>query len=152
MKYTPGTLRLLGYTKRGTNWNDFITKTMATWYKFSPDHSVSCFAWINNANHRNSQGTTHGGALMTYMDYCMSAAVWDLSGGKAAYTIELNNQFVRPARIVRWLFAEVRPISITDVVELEGVVRVNDPTGMIVLKSLGKFTLPKELKILDDSE
>ena len=152
MKYTPGSLRLLGYTRRSGHWQDFITKTMATWYKFSPDHSVSQFAWVNNANHRNSQGTTHGGALMTYMDYCMSAAVWDLSGGKAAFTIELNNQFIRPARITRWLFAEVRPTSITDVVELEGVVRVNDPTGMIVLKSFGRFTLPKTLKVIDDAE
>lgn len=152
MKYTPGSLRLLGYTRRSGHWQDFITKTMATWYKFSPDHSVSQFAWVNNANHRNSQGTTHGGALMTYMDYCMSAAVWDLSGGKAAFTIELNNQFIRPARITRWLFAEVRPTSITDVVELEGVVRVNDPTGMIVLKSFGRFTLPKTLKVIDDVE
>jgi uncharacterized protein (TIGR00369 family) len=152
MKYTPGSLRLLGYTRRSGHWQDFITKTMTTWYKFSPDHSVSQFAWVNNQHHRNSQGTTHGGALMTYMDYCMSAAVWDLSGGKAAFTIELNNQFIRPARITRWLFAEVKPTSITDVVELEGVVRVNDPTGMIVLKSFGRFTLPKTLKVIDDAE
>ena len=152
MKYSPAALQLLGYSKRSTVWNDFVTKTMATWYKFSPDHSVSYFAWINNAHHRNSQGTTHGGALMTYMDYCMSAAVWDLSGGKAAYTIELNNQFIRPARIVRWIFAEVRPIIISDVIELEGLLRVNDPTGMIVLKSYGKFTLPKELKMLDNDK
>ena len=152
MKYSPASLQLLGYTKRSPVWDDFVTKTMATWYKFSPDHTVSQFAWVNNSNHRNSQGTTHGGALMTYIDYCMAAAVWDLSGGKAAFTIELNNQFIRPARITRWLFAEVRPTSITDVIELEGVVRANDPTGMIVMKSYGKFTLPKELKMLDNDE
>ena len=152
MKYSPGVLHLLGYTKRSAIWNDFVTRTMVTWYKFSDDHSISQFAWVNNANHRNSHGTTHGGALMTYMDYCMSAAVWDLSGGKAGFTIELNNQFIRPARITRWLFAEVRPISVSDVIELEGVVRANNPTGMIVLKSSGKFTLPKELKIIDDDE
>ena len=89
---------------------------------------------------------------MTYMDYCMAAHVWDLSGGKTAYTIELNNQFIRPARITRWLFAEVKATNITDIIELEGVVRANDPTGMLVLKSFGRFTLPKELKIIDDED
>ena len=152
MKYSPAALELLGYTRRSEKWDDFVSKTMATWFKFTPDHSESNFAWVNNEHHRNSQGVTHGGALMTYMDYCMSAAVWDLSGGKAAYTIELNNQFIRPARIVRWIFAEVRPTIISDVIELEGILRVNDPTGMIVLKSYGKFTLPKELKMLDNDE
>jgi len=150
MQYSPASLKLLGYTRRPEHWNDFITKTMATWYKFSPDHSVSEFAWVNNPHHRNTQGTTHGGALMTFMDYCMAAHVWDLSGGKVAYTIELNNQFIRPARITRWLFAEVRPISVGETIELEGIVKVNNPTGMIVLKSFGRFTLPKELKIIDD--
>jgi acyl-coenzyme A thioesterase PaaI-like protein len=152
MKYTPGSLRLLGYTRRSNHWQDFVTKTMATWYKFSPDHSVSYFAWVNNPHHRNTQGTTHGGALMTYMDYCMSAHVWDLSGGKAAYTMELNNRFIRPARITRWLFGEVTPIAVGDTIELAGEIRANDPTGMVVLESYGKFTLPRPLKILDDNE
>ena len=152
MKYTPASLRLLGYTRRSTDWQDFVTKTMATWYRFSPDHSVSSFAWVNNPHHRNAQGTTHGGALMTYMDYCMSAHVWDLSGGRAAYTMELNNRFIRPARITRWLFAEVKHIIVGEVIELAGQVRANDPTGMLVLESFGRFTLPKQLKIIDDED
>jgi len=152
MKYSPESLRLLGYTRRSDHWNDFITKTMATWYKFSPDHQTSQFAWINNSHHKNVQGTTHGGALMTFMDYCMSAHVWDITRGKVAYTIELNNQFIRPARITRWLFAEVSTITVGDTIELNGIMRVNDPTGMLVLKSYGKFTLPKELKIIDDDD
>lgn len=150
MKYSPSSLQLLGYTRRAENWNDFVSKTMATWYKFSADHSVSKFAWVNNPHHRNSQGVTHGGALMTFMDYCMAAHVWDLSGGKSGYTIELNNQFVRPARINRWLFAEVRATSVGETIELEGTINANDPTGMLILKSFGRFTLPKELKIIDD--
>lgn len=152
MKYSAASLRLLGFTRRQNHWNDFITNTLVTWYKFSADHSVSEFAWINHDYHRNTQGTTHGGALMTFMDYCMAAHVWDTTGGKVAWTVELNNQFIRPARITRWIFAEVRTIAISDQIELEGIVRVNDPTGMIVMKSFGKFTLPKELKMLDDDE
>jgi acyl-coenzyme A thioesterase PaaI-like protein len=152
MKYSPASLALLGYTRRGDHWNDFVTKTMATWYKFSPDHSVSHFAWVNNPHHRNSQGVTHGGALMTFMDYCMAAHVWDLSGGRTGYTIELNNQFIRPARITRWLFAEVRATSVGETIELQGTVSANDPTGMLILRSFGRFTLPKELKIIDDED
>jgi acyl-coenzyme A thioesterase PaaI-like protein len=149
MLYSPAALELLGYKKRGNEWNDFVSRTMATWYKFSPDHSVSQFAWVNNQHHRNTHGVTHGGALMTYMDYCMGASIWDLTGGKFAYTIELNNKFIRPARITRWLFASVRPIMSEDQIEVTGEVRANDPTGMVVLQSFGRFTLPKELKILD---
>jgi acyl-coenzyme A thioesterase PaaI-like protein len=152
MKYTPASLRILGYTRRSAHWQDFVSKTMATWYKFSPDHSVSHFAWVNNPHHRNAHGTTHGGALMTYMDYCMAAHVWDLSGGKDAYTMELNNRFVRPARITRWLFGEVRHVIVDNVIELAGQVRANDPTGMLIMESFGRFTLPKELKVIDDNE
>jgi acyl-coenzyme A thioesterase PaaI-like protein len=152
MKYSPAALKILGYTRRSDHWKDFVSKTMATWYKFSEDHSVSQFAWVNNPHHRNTQGTTHGGALMTFMDYCMSAHVWDLTGGKAAYTMELNNKFIRPARITRWIFAEVHHIRVEDTIELVGVVRVNDPNGMVVLESFGRFTLPKELKIIDDDD
>lgn len=151
MKYSPAALELLGYTRRSDKWNDFVTKTMATWYKFAPDHSECNFAWVNNEHHRNSQGVTHGGALMTYMDYCMSAAIWDLTGG-AAYTMQLDNQFLHPARIKRWLFCRVVPRGVGDVIELDGEIRANDPTGMPVLKSYGKFTLPKKPKILADGE
>jgi acyl-coenzyme A thioesterase PaaI-like protein len=152
MKYSPAGLKILGYTRRSDHWQDFVTKTMATWYKFSPDHSVSEFAWVNNPHHRNSQGTTHGGALMTFMDHCMSAHIWDMTGGKSAYTTELNNRFIRPARITRWIFAKVHHIQIEDTIELVGVARVNDPTGMVVMESFGRFTLPKTLKIIDDDE
>ena len=152
MKYSPAALDILGYTRRSEKWDDFVSKTMATWYRFSPDHSESNFAWVNNEHHRNSQGVTHGGALMTYMDYCMSAAIWDLTEGGAAYTMQLDNKFVHPARIKRWLFCRVVPRSVGDTIELDGEIRVNDPTGMLVLKSYGKFTLPKKPKVLADGE
>ena len=152
MKYSPAALELLGYTRRSDKWNDFVTKTMATWYKFSPDHSVCNFAWVNNEHHRNSQGVTHGGALMTYMDYCMSATIWDLTGGGSAYTMQLDNQFVHPARIKRWLFCRVVPRGVGDTIELDGEIRANDPTGMPILRSYGKFTLPKKPKVLADGE
>ena len=149
MKYSPKALEILGYTRRSKEWNDYVTKTMVTQFKYSEDHSESKIAWIKTESHRNSMGVTHGGALMTYMDYAMSASIWDLTGGGSAYTIELNNKFIRPARIQRWLFASVRPISVGDTIELEGDIRANDPTGMIVLKSYGKFTLPRQPKVLD---
>ena len=152
MKYSPAALEILGYTRRSDKWNDFVSKTMATWYKFSPDHSESNFVWINNEHHRNAQNVTHGGALMTFMDYCMGATIWDLTGGGFGYTVELNNQFRHPARIKRWIFCRVVPRKVGDVIELDGEMRANDPTGMPIMRSYGKFTLPKKLKILDDNE
>lgn len=150
MKYSPAALELLGYTRRSDDWNDFVSRTMATWYKFSPDHKESNFVWINNEHHRNAQGVTHGGALMTFMDYCMGATIWDLTGGGFGYTVELNNQFLHPARIKRWLFAKVTPLYIGDTIELEGTIRANDPEGMPIIRSFGRFTLPKKPKVLND--
>lgn len=152
MKYSPAALEILGYTRRSDKWNDFVSKTMATWYKFTPDNSESNFVWVNNDHHRNAQGVTHGGALMTFMDYCMGATLWDLTGGGFGYTMELNNQFIHPARIKRWIFCRVVPISVGNVIELSGEMRVNDPTGMPIMRSYGKFTLPKKPKVLDDNE
>lgn len=152
MKYSPAALEILGYTRRSDKWNDFVSKTMATWYKFTPDHSESNFVWVNNDHHRNAQGVTHGGALMTFMDYCMGATLWDLTGGGFGYTMELNNQFIHPARIKRWIFCRVVPISVGNLIELSGEMRVNDPTGMPIMRSYGKFTLPKKPKVLDDNE
>lgn len=149
MKYTQAGLRLLNYNLRSKHWNDFATHTLHAWYRFSPDHSVSDFAWYAHKGHRNVINTTHGGALMTYMDYAMSAAIWDLSGGLNAYTLQLNNEFVRAARIDRWLFAQVVPTVLADCIELNGTVRVNDTTGLLVMKSYGKFTLPRQPKMLD---
>lgn len=152
MKYSPAALEILGYTRRSDKWNDFVSKTMATWYKFTPDHSESNFVWVNNDHHRNAQNVTHGGALMTYMDYCMGATIWDLTRGGFGYTMELNNQFIHTARIKRWIFCRVVPRTVGDVIELDGEMRVNDPTGMPVMRSYGKFTLPKKPKVLDDGE
>lgn len=152
MKYSPAALELLGYTRRSDDWDDFVSRTMATWYKFSPDHSESNFVWVNNLHHRNTQGVTHGGALMTFMDYCMGATIWDLTNGGFAYTIELNNQFLHPARIKRWLFAKVVPKLIGETIELEGTIRANDPDGMPIIRSFGRFTLPKKPKMLDDGQ
>jgi acyl-coenzyme A thioesterase PaaI-like protein len=145
MRYTPAALRLLGYSLRGRHWNDFATHTMETWYKFSSDHSVSNFAWYSTEQHRNVMNVTHGGALVTYMDYAMAATIWDLTAGGNAWTISLNNEFVRPARTNRWLFAEVQIVSNNESIELEGTIRANNPNGMLVMRSFGKFTRPKNI-------
>lgn len=152
MKYSPAALRLLGYNLRSDKWDDFVSHTMQTWFKFSPDHSVSNFAWYNNDNHRNSMNVTHGGALMTFMDYCMAASIWDHTGGKSAYTIELNNKFIRPARIGRWIFGEIRIVEVSETITLEGRLNINDPDGMLILQSLGKFSLPKDSKTVDSTD
>lgn len=145
MKYTPAALRLLGYNLRSRHWNDFATHTMETWFRFSSDHSVSDFAWYSTKQHRNIMNVTHGGALATYMDYAMSAAIWDLTSGGNAWTISLNNEFLRPARTNRWLFAQVQIVSNADIIELAGTIRANDPTGTLVMRSFGKFTQPKHI-------
>ena len=152
MKYTPAALQLLGYHPRSNSWKDFVTYTMQTWFKFSQDHSVSEFAWYNNKYHRNTMNVTHGGALMTFMDQCMSATIWDLTGGQSAYTMQLDNKFVHPARLDRWIFCQVRPVEVGDTIKLEGEIHVNEPNGHLVLKSSGEFTLPKKLKVLDNTK
>jgi acyl-coenzyme A thioesterase PaaI-like protein len=152
MKFSSAALQILGYTRRSNTWNDFVTRAIPTWYKFSPDHIVSNFATYTTESHRNVMSVTHGGVLMTFMDYCMAAAVWDLTNGKNAFTIELNNRFVHTARLKRWLFGEIKIIEIGEIISLTGEIRANDPYGMLIMSSEGKFTLPKEPKRLDDSK
>jgi len=149
MMYSPAALRLLGYNLRSNVWDDFITHTMQTWFKFSPDHSESNFAWYSNEFHQNTLKITHGGALMAYMDYCMAAHVWDMTGGRHAVTTQMQNKFVRPARINRWLFGRVQLIEQGDTINLQGEIRANDPNGMLILDSIGEFVLPKDSKKLD---
>lgn len=151
MKYTPAALRLLNYNLRSRHWNDFATHTMETWFKFSADHTISDFAWYSTPQHRNIMNVTHGGALVTYMDYAMAASIWDITAGGNAWTVSLNNEFIRPARINRWLFAQVKTVTIDKFIELEGTVRVNDPTGTLVMRSFGKFTEPKGIDIENKS-
>lgn len=145
MKYTPAALRLLGYNLRSRHWNDFTSHTMETWFKFSDDHTISNFAWYSIPQHRNIMNVTHGGALATYMDYAMTASIWDITAGGNAWTVSLNNEFIKPARINRWLFAQVKTVKLGEFIELEGTIRVNDPDGMLVMRSFGKFTQPKHI-------
>lgn len=151
MLYTPSALRLLGYNLRSRHWNDFPSHIMEIWFKFSTDHTISEFAWYSTQQHRNVMNVTHGGALVTYMDYAMAASIWDITAGGNAWTVSLNNEFLRPAKINRWLFAQVKPMVVGDLIELEGSVRVNNSDGMLVMKSLGKFTRPKRADLENNS-
>jgi len=149
MKYSPAALRLLGYNLRSHVWEDFVANTMQTWFKFSIDHVESNFAWYTLSLHKNALNLTHGGALMTYMDYCMAAHIWDLTGGKQAVTTQMSNKFIRPARIGRWLFGRVQLVEQNDTIILHGEIHANDPDGMLILASQGEFILPKSTERLD---
>ena len=152
MLYSPGALKLLGYTPRKNSGNDYVSKTMQVWYRFDIAGDSNEFAWVNTQSHSNENGVTHAGAVLTYMDYAMSTTIHKITG-RWPYITELNNKFTSSARIVRWLFASITVITRTDEdIELNGRINAHHPDGMLVLQSTGKFNLPKLPKMLDNDE
>jgi uncharacterized protein (TIGR00369 family) len=49
--------------------------------------------------HVNMRGVIHGGMLMTFADLALGQAVWDATGRAPSVTINMQSQFLKPARV-----------------------------------------------------
>lgn len=56
------------------------------------------FALPLDSRHVNMRGVIHGGMLMTYADLALGAAVWDATGNAACVTMNMQSQFLKPAK------------------------------------------------------
>lgn len=142
-----------GYILR-EGWDDVIQRDMEIWYRFTEDRKVTHYAWFARRDHRNSAGTVHGGTLTTFLDHCMGSMCWFLTDGGYGWTMTLNMQFLRPARVDRWIFAEVRHLAGTGSnILLEGELRQGSLTGAKVAQGQGSFTVPgrKAKKAVDSA-
>ena len=49
--------------------------------------------------HVNMRGVIHGGMLMTFADLALGQAVWDATDHAPSVTINMQSQFLKPARV-----------------------------------------------------
>jgi len=56
------------------------------------------FAFRIDERHVNMRGILHGGMLMTFADMTLGWAVWDLTGNAPSVTLNMQTQFLKPAR------------------------------------------------------
>jgi uncharacterized protein (TIGR00369 family) len=57
------------------------------------------YAFLAEPRHVNLGGVVHGGMLMSFADDVLGMTVWEAAGRKPCTTVQLNTQFVSPARI-----------------------------------------------------
>ncbi len=56
------------------------------------------FALRIDARHVNMRGILHGGMLMTFADMTLGWAVWDLTDNAPSVTLNMQTQFLKPAK------------------------------------------------------
>jgi uncharacterized protein (TIGR00369 family) len=56
------------------------------------------FAFRVDERHVNMRGILHGGMLMTFADMTLGQAVWDLTANAPSVTLNMQAQFLKPAR------------------------------------------------------
>ncbi|HTQ13525.1 MAG TPA: PaaI family thioesterase [Rhizomicrobium sp.] len=68
------------------------------------------FALLVDERHVNMRGIIHGGMLMTFADAALGQAVWDFTDRAPSVTLNMQSQFLKPAR--RGDLIEVTPVLI----------------------------------------
>lgn len=68
------------------------------------------FGFRVDQRHVNMRGVIHGGMLMTFADAAMGQAAWDACDHADCVTLNMQSQFLAPARDGDWI--EVTPVLI----------------------------------------
>ena len=66
------------------------------------------FCFRVDKRHVNMNGVIHGGMLMTFADAAMGQAAWDATDHGDVVTLNMQSQFLAPAREGDWI--EVAPV------------------------------------------
>jgi uncharacterized protein (TIGR00369 family) len=56
------------------------------------------FALAVDERHVNARGVIHGGMLMTFADAALGQAVWDVTDHAPSVTLNMQGQFLKPAK------------------------------------------------------
>lgn len=57
------------------------------------------FALPIDERHVNARGVIHGGMLMTFADAALGQAVWDVTDRAPSVTLNMQGQFLKPAKV-----------------------------------------------------
>ena len=66
------------------------------------------FGFRVEARHVNMRGVIHGGMLMTFADAALGQAAWDACDRAACVTLNMQSQFLAPAKEGDWI--DVAPV------------------------------------------
>ncbi|HXL98914.1 MAG TPA: PaaI family thioesterase [Rhizomicrobium sp.] len=91
------------------------------------------FAILIDARHVNMRGVIHGGMLMTFADAALGQAVWDVTDRAPSVTLNMQSQFLKPARAGDVIVVQPELIRRTrSFVFMRGDFRVGDETVLAV--------------------
>ena len=83
------------------------------------------YAFVAEERHLNKGGVVHGGMLMSFADDALGATVWEAVGRRPVTTVQLNTQFISPARLGELVEARAEVLRSTrTVVFVRGVLEV----------------------------
>ena len=74
----------------------------------SGEKGAKRFGLLVDKRHVNMNGVVHGGMLMTFADAAMGQAAWDACDHADCVTLNMQSQFLAPAREGDWI--EVAPV------------------------------------------
>lgn len=87
------------------------------------------YGFIAEPRHTNLGGVVHGGMLMSFADDVLGITVWEAAGRRPCTTVQLNTQFVSPARIGEFVEGRAEVLRATrTVVFVRGTLQVGDRT------------------------
>ena len=87
------------------------------------------YAFVAEQRHLNKGGVVHGGMLMSFADDALGATVWEAVGRKPVTTVQLNTQFISPARLGELVEARAEVLRRTrTVVFIRGVLEAGGRT------------------------
>lgn len=87
------------------------------------------FALPIDERHVNARGVIHGGMLMTFADCALGQAVWDVTDRAHVVTLNMQGQFLKPAKSGDVVLVKPELIRRTKAfVFMRGDFRVNDDT------------------------
>jgi uncharacterized protein (TIGR00369 family) len=87
------------------------------------------YAFLPEQRHLNIGGVVHGGMLMSFMDDVLGMTVWEAAGRRPCTTVQLNTQFLAPARIGEFVEGRAEVLRTTrTLVFVRGTLSVGDRT------------------------
>ncbi len=87
------------------------------------------FALAVDERHVNARGVIHGGMLMTFADCALGQAVWDVTDKASVVTLNMQGQYLKPAKSGDVIFVKPELIRRTKAfVFMRGDFKVRDET------------------------
>ena len=137
MNETPETISAAGWRQR--NLPGFAERFGPLWTRQEDDGWA--YGVLVTQEHLNPGGVVHGGALCSLFDHMVSTLAWEAAGRKTCVTVQLNTQFLAPAKQGDFLEARGRVVKKTSsLVFMEGTITQGGREllfGSAVLKIIG---------------